>query len=132
MPSHWIQLVRSRHSVGWEPPEPPEPVPWPSPKHTGGNVKFDDGKPIEMPPPRPCAWCGRIARAEIVERWEARSFREAIWGPGEHYSWDKPYKAPLKCIVIGYPCVCLEKPPYAHWILAVRLKKTPGWDLAAV
>lgn len=129
--THWITLVRSKQSAGWEPPEaePASEIPL---YHFGGTAKIDDGTPIILPEPRRCHWCGYMLRAQIVERWDARSFREAIWGAGEHYTFDRPYKTPLKMVVIGYPCPCTRSPPYPHWIVAVRQKKSPGWDDASV
>jgi hypothetical protein len=126
--THWLQLVKERGTVGWEPPEQEGPPPISEFWRLGGTAHIDDGSSIVLPGPQPCVWCGRPVRAQIVQRWEARSFREAIWGPGEHYSFDKPYKTPIKMYVVGHPCICRIRPPYAHWILAVRLKKSPGWE----
>ena len=70
-------------------------------------------------------------RAQVVERWEARCFRE-VFEPGTMQPFDRKYKTPLKMLTIGYPCICRERPPYSHWLVKVRLKKTIGWDEASV
>ena len=130
-PRHWITLVRDRLSPGWEEPEPEEPQAHVF--HCGGNVEIERGQPL--PEPKACTWCGRKVRAEIVQRWEARSFREFIFGPGEHYPkqlGDKPYKTPIQVRVVGYPCICMERPPYTHWIVSIALKKGAGWDPVGV
>lgn len=126
---HWITLVRDKKTPGWEvEPDPPVNLMLGG----GGNVIFEDE--TSLPPPKPCTWCGRVVKARIVERWMARSFREAIWGKGEHYKFDKPYKKPLKMAVYRHVCSRCEvrDGPDKHWIVKVWLKKSPGWEVDAV
>ena len=91
-----------------------------------GTAMMDDGRPL--PGSQPCPRCGRVVKAVVVERWTARSPREAISGPGEHYPYDETYTIPLKMLIYRHVCFfCEAHPPYSAFEL-VRLRKTPGWD----
>ena len=40
----------------------------------------------------------------------------------------KPGGKSLDVMIWRHPCLCDERPPYSHWLVRVRLKKSPGWD----
>lgn len=122
---HWITLVRDKLTAGWDEPEPPPSLE--IQYHCGGNAMRDEDQPL--PEPKPCTWCGRMVRARVVERWEARCFRE-VFEPGTMQSWDKKYRTPIKMRTVGYPCFCTSRD--RHWIVIVAQKKTAGWESVAV
>jgi hypothetical protein len=118
---HWVVAVFKKEGAGWQKQDLPLER---ALRGGGGHARQDDGSPL--PEPKRCG-CGRMVKAQVVERWTARSFREALEGPGSHLPFDKPYTTPLKMLVYRHVCVCEHRPPYTA-IERVLFKQTPGWS----